>query len=63
MTVLAEPSVIDCLEDGEPIDMPDVAKRLMGRGLRVGGYPITEKSWLDMGQLSELRNMIKELGL
>lgn len=60
---LAEPSVIDCLEDGERIDMPDVAKRLMDRGLRVGGYPITEKSWLDMGQLSELRNMMKELGL
>ena len=43
--------------------MPDVAKRLAERGLRVGGYPITEKSWLDMGQLNEMRNMMKELGL
>lgn len=60
---LAEPEVIDCLEDGERIDMPDVAKRLAERGLRVGGYPITEKSWLDMGQLNEMRNMMKELGL
>lgn len=60
---LAEPCVIDCLEDGERIDMPDVAKRLMDRGFRVGGYPITEKSWLDMGQFNELRNMVKELGL
>lgn len=60
---LAEPEVIGCLEDGERIDMPDVAKRLAERGLRVGGYPITEKSWLDMGQLNEMRNMMKELGL
>lgn len=60
---LAEPCVIDCVEDGEHIDMPDIAKRLMARGHRVGGYPITEKSWLDMGQFSELQNMMKELGL
>lgn len=60
---LAEPSVIDSLREGERIDMPDIAKRLMSQGLRVGGYPITEKSWLDMGQLSELQNMMKELGL
>lgn len=60
---LAEPCVLDSLKDGEHIDMPDVAKRLMAQGHRVGGYPITEKSWLDMGQLSEMRNMMKELGL
>lgn len=58
---LAEPCVVDCLADGEHIDMPDIAKRLMDRGYRVGGYPITEKSWLDMGQLHEMQNMIKEL--
>lgn len=60
---LAEPCVMDFLKDGERIDMPDIAKRLMAQGCRVGGYPITEKSWLDMGQLSEMQNMMKELGL
>ena len=60
---LAEPCVLASMKDGEHIDMPDVAKRLMARGFRVGGYPITEKSWLDMGQLSEMQNMMKELGL
>lgn len=58
---LAEPLVMDCLTEGEHIDMTDIAKRLMDQGYRVGGYPITEKSWLDMGQLSEMRNMLKEL--
>ena len=60
---LVEPGVIELLRDGESIGMPDIAKRLMAQGQRVGGYPITEKSWLDMGQLSELRNMMKELGI
>ena len=60
---LAEPCVIDCLGEGVHLDMPDVAWRLLEGGFRVGGYPITEKSWLDMGQLSEMQNMMKELGL
>lgn len=60
---LVEPGVIDFLKEGESIGMPDIAKRLMDRGCRVGGYPITEKSWLDMGRLSEMQNMIRDLGL
>ncbi len=60
---IVEPFVIDFLNEDEPIGMPDVAKRLIDAGYRVGGYPITEKSWLDMGQLSEMQNMIRELGV
>lgn len=60
---LIEPYVIDLLQSGERIDLPDIAKRLMAEGYQVGGYPITEKSWLDMGQLSEMQNMMKELGI
>lgn len=60
---LVEPCVINFLEDGESIGMPDIAKRLMSQGYRVGGYPITEKSWLDMGQFSEMQNMMRDLGL
>ena len=58
-----EPEVMEFIEKGERIDVPDLAKRLMAAGRRVGGYPITEKSWLDMGQLSEMKTMMKELGL
>lgn len=58
-----EPEVMEFIEKGERIDVPDLAKRLMAAGRRVGGYPITEKSWLDMGQLSEMKAMMKELGL
>ena len=60
---LLEPQVLDTLQDGEAIDFPDIAQRLMADGHSVGGYPITEKSWMDMGQLNEIQNMTKELGL
>lgn len=60
---LAEPCVIDCIGHEEHIDMTDVAQRLTDRGYRIGGYPITEKSWLDMGQFSEMKTTMKELGI
>ena len=60
---LIEPFVLDFLEEDTAIDMPDIAKRMMEKGYKVGGYPITEKSWMDMGQMSEMQNMIRELGL
>lgn len=58
-----EPEVLELIKRDEHIDMPELAKRLAAAGLRVGGYPITEKSWLDMGQFSEMKTMMKELGL
>lgn len=60
---IVEPFVIDMVEEKEKIDMPDVVKRVEDAGYNVGAYPITEKSWLDMGQFAEMKNMIKELGL
>lgn len=60
---IVEPWVVDLIQDGEHIDLPDIAKRLMAEGYQVGGYPVTDRSWLDMGQLSEMQNMMKELGI
>ncbi len=56
-----EPEVMDFIKKDECIDMPELAKRLIAAGCRVGAYPITEKSWLDMGQLNEMHNMLREL--
>ena len=58
-----EPKVMDFIKKDERIDIPELAKRLMAAGRKVGGYPITEKSWLDMGQFSEMKTMVKELGI
>ena len=60
---IVEPEVIDLVKENERIDMPGILERVKEAGYNVGAYPITEKSWLDMGQLTEMSNMIKELGL
>lgn len=60
---IIEPFVLDYLAENEKIDMPDLVQRIKDEGFHVGGYPVTEKSWLDMGQFSEMQSMLKELGL
>lgn len=60
---IVEPFVCDMVGENERIDMPDILTRVEKEGYNVGAYPITEKSWLDMGQFAEMKNMIKELGL
>ena len=60
---IVEPFVIEMVKENEHIDMPELLTRVGSAGYNTGAYPITEKSWLDMGQLAEMKNMIKELGL
>lgn len=58
---MIEPEVINEINSDEFIHLPDLAKRYMEKGEKVGVFPISEKSWLDMGQFSEMQNMLKSL--
>lgn len=60
---MIEPSVIDYIKDDEFIHLPELAKRCIDNGMRVGVFPISEGSWMDMGQISELEEMRKRLGI
>lgn len=60
---MVEPEVLDDIKPGEFIHMPDLAQRCIDKGENVGVFPIPEKAWLDMGQLSEMKNMLKSLDL
>lgn len=60
---MIEPEVLEDIEDGEYIHLPDLAQRYLDRGEKVGVFPISEKSWLDMGQFKEMENMMKSLGI
>lgn len=60
---MIEPEVLDDIKDGEYIHLPDLAQRYLDKGEKVGVFPISEKSWLDMGQFKEMENMIKSLGI
>lgn len=41
--------------------MPQLAEKLMNEGCRVGMYPISENSYLDMGQFEEMKKMEKRI--
>lgn len=56
-----EPCVIEELENGRFVGMPTLAEEYMQKGYPVGTYPISEKSWMDMGQIDEMNNMIDRL--
>lgn len=60
---IVEPEVIEHIKDNTFIGFPDVVEEYKNAGKKVGAYPISENSWLDMGQLDELENMRKKLNL
>lgn len=58
---VVEPRVVEEMRDGEKIGFPDVIKRYRDAGEKVGIYPISESSWMDMGQMEELEKMRRKL--
>lgn len=58
---IVEPKVIDELEENKSIGFPDIIERYKEAGEKIGVYPISEHSWLDMGQLDEMEKMRKRL--
>ena len=60
---VVEPEVVDRLEDNKAIGFPDIIEKEKGLGEKIGVFPVSEKCWLDMGQLEELEVMRKELGV
>lgn len=56
-----EPEVFDDIPEGRVFHVTDLIDDYMRRGVKVGVYPISEKSWLDMGQFEELSEMRSRL--
>jgi dTDP-glucose pyrophosphorylase len=60
---IVEPDVMDLIDDNEPIDFPDVAKRCMDKGGRVGVFPISENAWMDIGELNKMHLAAKQFNI
>ena len=56
-----EPDIISSIEKDEIVHLPEIAKRYLDKGERVGVFPISENAWLDMGKFSEMELMKKQL--
>ncbi|ENH98111.1 Nucleotidyl transferase [Gracilibacillus halophilus YIM-C55.5] len=58
---VVEPIIIEELTENTSIGFPDIIKKYQEKGEKVGVYPISEHSWMDMGQHNELEKMRKRL--
>jgi dTDP-glucose pyrophosphorylase/CBS domain-containing protein len=49
---VVEPRVIDLVERGKPVDMPDLFKRVLAGNDRIAAFPVREY-WRDIGRLED----------
>lgn len=58
-----EPEVLKDIPVNEHYDITDLLNDYVRKGKKVGVYPISEKSWFDMGQWKELQDTMKSFGV
>jgi len=58
---IVEPKIIEELEEEKNISFPDIIEQYKEQGEKIGIYPISESSWMDMGQIDEMENMRRRL--
>lgn len=58
---LVQPSVLNHIEPGKSQGFPDIIAARMAAGGRTGVYPVSDGSWMDMGQLEELEDVRRRL--
>lgn len=58
---VVEPHVVEAIEDGVRQGFTDIIEQCRARGGRVGVYPVSDASWMDMGQLEEMDEMRRRL--
>lgn len=57
-----EPIVFDYIKENEFLNITDLMLKLKENGMMVGVFPVSEKSWKDMGNWSEYLKMINQTG-
>ncbi len=58
---LIKTSVINLIAPHEKIDFPDLLHQVQKSGKKIGIYPISQQSWVDIGQWQEYQNALKKL--
>ncbi len=56
-----EPDVIGLIPRDRMYHITELIEELMKNGGKVGVYPVSEQSWLDIGQLEELKSVLNKL--
>ncbi|MBH1942475.1 NTP transferase domain-containing protein [Mobilitalea sibirica] len=58
---IVEPIVIEELEENKAMGFPDIIEKYKKNGCKIGVYPISENSWMDMGQMDVMEEMRRRL--
>lgn len=57
---ILDKAVLEDIPKDTLYNMTDLISDYLKKGARIGVYPVSEKSWLDMGQLEALQEMLKK---
>ena len=57
---LMKPSILKFIPEDTYFDMTDLIREVKLNGFKIGVYPVSEKSWIDVGQWSEFNSVIKD---
>ncbi|WP_026908881.1 nucleotidyltransferase family protein [Paucisalibacillus globulus] len=59
---ILEPECINDIPENTFFHITELINRYIEKGEKIGVYPVSENSWLDMGQFKEMENMLEKLG-
>ena len=60
---ILEPEVLKDIPEDKFFHITELINYYIEKKEKIGIYPVSEASWLDMGEIKEMENMIKKLGL
>lgn len=55
--------VLRVIPSGKAFDINDMITKAKGMGYRIGVFPISEKSWIDIGQWEEYHKAVSQIGI
>ena len=58
---LFDKSILKYIKKNEKLDMNDLITILMKKNLKIMVYPVSEKSWIDVGQWNEYKKAVEKL--
>src|SRR5699024_3006311 len=60
---ILEPECLDDIPKNTFYHITDLINKYISNEEKVGVFPVSENSWLDMGQFKEMENMLDKLGV
>ena len=60
---ILEPECLDDIPENTFYHITDLINKYISNEEKVGVFPVSENSWLDMGQFKEMENMLDKLGV